>query len=288
MAMNLVEPPASNLPARVLPTSVRYPAQGLPGGPEMALAAPHRANGPYPLVVFSSGFDISAEAYAGLLAHWASAGYVVVDPTYPYTDPSSPAGIDENDIVNHPADLRFVLSAILQSSAAPGGLLSGLVDPSEIAVVGHSDGADVTLATAANSCCLDTRVRAAVIMSGAELASLGGTYYPSKVVPIMVVQGTSDTINPQACSIQLYDGAPSPKYYLSLLGAEHGPPYLDPGPYQSVVATTTTDFLNGYLKGSSQGISELASDGAVPGVATLDTAVSLGPPVGACPGAPAG
>ncbi len=285
-AVNLVEPATGGLPARVLPTSVRYPAQGIPGGPETAMAPPSRDNGPYPLVVFSQGYDVAAEAYAGLLEHWASAGYVVVDPTYPFTDPASAGGVDERDIANHPGDLRFVISSILQASASPSGLLSGLIAQKEVAVVEHSDGGDVTLATAVNSCCRDARITAAVILSGAELASFGGTYYASGGVPLMVVQGTADNVNPAACSIELYNGAPPPKVYLSLLGAEHGPPYLGAGPDESVVATTTTDFLNGYLKGWSQGRAALATDGSVPGVADLSAPPSLGTPAGTCPGAP--
>ena len=287
-ALNLVEPASPGSPTRLLPTAVRYPATGSPGGPEAAGLPPYRAGRPFPLVVFSQWYGIAAEAYAGLLEYWASAGFVVVDPTYPFTDPGSPGGLNEADITNHPGDLQFVIAQILRMSAAHGNLLSGLVDPKAVAVAGHSDGGDVSLATAVNPCCRDTLVKAAVILSGAELAKFGGSYYTSGSVPLMVVQGTADTINPPSCSVQLYNAAPAPKYFLSLLGAAHEPPYLDPGPYRSVVEATTTDFLNGYLKSRPSALTALGTAGSVPGVATTSSVPTLALPGGStCPGAPA-
>ena len=273
---------------RSLPTEVRYPATGPAGTPEQAGANADHTSGPYPLVVFSQGYDISPEAYADLLDAWSAAGYVVADPTYPLTSPSSPGGLDENDIVNHPADLRFVITSLLQDEATTGNPLSGLIDPSEVAVIGHSDGGDVALATASNSCCRDSRIKAVVILSGAELASFGGTYYATPPVPMLVVQGTEDDINPPSCSVQLYDSAPLPKYYLSLAGQSHESPYLQVGQPLGTVEQVTIDFLDGYLRHSTARLDAMAADGLVPGLATLTSAPSLGSPVGSCPGAPPG
>jgi len=284
--LSLVEAAAPGSKPRSIPTVVRYPSLGVAGGSEHPGADPDRTNGPYPLVVFSSGFDIAPEAYATLMESWATAGYVVVDPTYPLTDPGSPAGVDEADIVNHPADLRFVITNLLQASEATGGPLSGLIDASHVAVVGHSDGGDVSLATAANSCCRDPRVKAAIILSGAELSSFGGTYYGSGSVPLFVVQGTNDILNPPACSVQLFNAAPPPKYYLSLLGAGHEPPYLQPGTDQSVVQKATADFLDGYLKASAVALAALTAIGSASSQIVLSTAPSLRAVSGQCPGAP--
>ena len=101
--------------SRSLPTVVRYPARGTAGS-TVPGAVPDRTDGPYPLLVFSQGYQVAAESYAALLTHWAESGYVVVDPTYPLTDPSGPT--NESDIANHPTDLRFVISSVLQA----GGL----------------------------------------------------------------------------------------------------------------------------------------------------------------------
>jgi predicted dienelactone hydrolase len=280
-ALSLSEPASPGTGPRVLPTVVRYPALGSPTQAEQPGAAANRRNGPYPLVVFSQGYDVSAESYFTLLEHWAASGYVVVDPTYPFTDPQDPSGVDEGDIVNHPGDLRYVITSLLQASASSVGVLSGLIDPSEVAVVGHSDGGEVSLATAVSPCCRDPRVKAAVILSGAELASFGNDYYGSGGVPLLVVQGTADTINPPACSIQFYNAAPPPKYYVSLLGAGHAPPYLEAGSDQSVVEEVSTDFLDGYLKGSQAALAAIPADGSVPDVATIST-TAVGPEDGNC------
>ena len=288
VALDIAEPSETGGVVRSLPTEVRYPTSGSAGTEDQPGARADRRYGPYPLVVFSEGYDISPEAYATLLDAWASAGYVVADPTYPLTSPSSPEGLDESDIVNHPADLRFVITSVLQDGATPGGTLSGLIDPSEIAVIGHSDGGDVTLATASNSCCSDGRIKAAVILSGAELASFGGTYYATPPVPMLVVQGTEDDINPPACSVQLYDAAPEPKYFLSLIGQSHEGPYLEAGQPLDTVGKVTIDFLNGYLRHSTAQLDEMTTDGSVAGLATLTSSASAGAPVGSCAGAPLG
>lgn len=278
--------------ARVLPTTVRYPALTAGSG-----AVPLRRGGPFPLIVFSQGYAIAPEAYSALLGDWAADGYVVADPAYPFTTPGDAGGLNENDIVNHPADLQAVISDLVGLATSHSGTLSGLIDTTHIGVAGHSDGGDVTDAVAENSRWRDTRVSAAEVLSGAELASFGGSYSTTPGVPILVVQGTDDDINVPACSEQVYNQAPQPRYYLSLLGAGHHSPYLASGPYQASqsaaqgyekeVVQESTDFWNGYLKGDSAALAALRAGGGVAGVSTL----TAGPAVaqqGSCPGAPAG
>ena len=67
------------------------------------------APGRRPLIVFAHGFDVGPGIYAALLDAWAAHGYVVAAPEFPLTDPAvAGASLDENDINNQPADLRFV------------------------------------------------------------------------------------------------------------------------------------------------------------------------------------
>jgi predicted dienelactone hydrolase len=279
-SFDLVEPEGT-APARSLPTTVWYPATSGAGG----LVA-DRAGAPYPLLVFSQGYDISVSAFEALIEDWASAGFVVAGPTYPHTDPSDLAALDEGDIVEHPADLRFVIGAVLERAQEPGGVLSGLVDPGEIGLAGHSDGGDVTLAVADNSCCRDARVKAAAVLSGAELAAFGGSYFTGPQVPLLVVQGTADTINPPGCSVQIYDAAAAPKSYLDLLGAGHAPPYVDPGPYQQVVAKVTTDFFEATLQKIPAAARAMAGAGDVAGVSELSDGPTAPLAPSGCPGAP--
>lgn len=284
--LSIVEPGVVGATAdRLLPTAIFYPAPGVVAGQGTGVQ-PERTRAPYPLLVFSQGYNISVQAYSTLFADWASAGFVVAVPMYPHTDPSEPSALDENDITNHPADLRFVITALLNAAQRPGALLSGLVNANEIGVIGHSDGADVSLAVSANSCCQDPRVKAAAILSGAELASFGGHYGFSGGVPLLVAQGSADAVNLPACSAQIYDGAGPNKYYLDLLGAPHEPPYSAPGPDQQIVARVTTDFFDGELAGQPAALAALATDGNIAGRSSLTSAASAPQADGVCPGAP--
>jgi predicted dienelactone hydrolase len=222
--------------------------------------------------------------YSYLLQSLASAGFVVAAPTYPYTDRSGP--LNENDIVNHPADLRYVIGVLLASGSSPGSPLSRLIDANEVGVLGQSDGAVVTLAVAADSCCRDRRVKAAAILSGAELTSFGGSYFTTASPPLLVTQGSADTINPPACSAQLYDDAPQPKYYLDLLGAGHIAPYLDPVRDRQIVVQVIADFFAAELLHRPGALGALPADGNVAHHSLLTYGVSSPQPLGSCPGAP--
>jgi predicted dienelactone hydrolase len=271
---------------RRLPTVVRYPAAGRPNGRDNPGAPPDRTEGTFPLVVFSQGYDMPAQAYSWLLHAWASAGFVVAAPTYPYTDPTTPGGPNEGDIVHHPADLRFVIATLRKREVPAGGPLTQEINPAEIAVIGQSDGGDVSLAVASDSCCRDPLVKAAVILSGAELRSFGGSYYADGSVPLFVVQGTADTINPPGCSVELYDQAPRPKYYLDLIGAPHLPPYVTPGPDRTLVEKAVVDFLRYYLERRSSARAALARAGNQPSVASLSSRATGPGSEMYCPGAP--
>ena len=54
--------------------------------------------------------------------------------------------------------------------------LAGLVDPHEIGVAGHSHGGVTTLGLAANTCCHDDRVKAAIVLSGDSLTFPKGEF----------------------------------------------------------------------------------------------------------------
>jgi len=121
---------AAGTPVRLLPTVVRYPALGRPNGGENRGAPPARAGGPFPLIVFSQGYETNDSAYAWLMDRWTSAGYVVAAPTYPFTAPTSASGVNESDIVNHPTDLRYVISTLLAGSGQTASVRR-LFDPAK-------------------------------------------------------------------------------------------------------------------------------------------------------------
>ncbi len=275
---------------RSLPTIIRYPSLGTPGvNYQSPGSSPVKSASPYPLIVFSQGFDISAEAYIALLNTWASAGYIVADPTYPSTDPSTPGGPQRSDLVNHPSDLREVINYLSSMNSMAGTPLNGIIDTSSVGVVGHSDGGDVALAAVANSRDIIPGIKAAAILSGAEYQPFGGSYFSTgQSTPLLVVQGTNDNINPPGCSAQIYNGAAKPKYFLGIIGASHESPYLDSGAEQKLVMTMTTLFFDTWLKGEASGaqLLNLQAQSAT-SISFWSNGTSIPETLnGSCPGAP--
>ena len=218
--------------ARALTTYVRYPAA--PGGP-------------FPLIVFGHGFAVTPAPYARLLDAWARAGFVVAAPVFPLGNANAPGGPDESDLHNQPADMSFVVSALVRASRA-GGQLPGLINPRQIALAGQSDGGDTALAAAYDPRFRDPRIDAAVILSGAEIPGLGTFAFPRRGPALLATQGTADTINLPSETELFFTAAPGPKYLLRIFGAGHLGPYTTPGLQLAVVERVTIAFLRRYLE----------------------------------------
>ena len=216
---------------RTLVTVVRYPATG----------------GPYPLIVFAHGYALTPAPYAGLLRTWTRAGYVVAAPVFPLENANAPGGPDESDLINQPQDMSFVIGKLLNLNGRATGVLGGKIDPSLVAVAGHSDGAETALAVAYDHRFRNRRIRAAIVLSGSALPGMGG--FPPKGPPLLAVQGTADSTNAPASTAAYFGLARSPKFLLWLLGAAHLPPYTDQQPQLGIVERATIAFLDHYLKG---------------------------------------
>lgn len=216
---------------RSLETVVRYPASG----------APH------PLIVFAHGFALMPATYDRLLSAWAEAGYVVAAPAFPLEKADAPGGSSQSDLVNEPRDVSFVISRLLNLNARRGGVLDGKIDAARIAVAGHSDGAVAALAVAYDRRFRDPRVRAAIVLSGAELSGMGS--FPPRGPPLLAVQGTADPINAPATTAAYFERAHRPKFLLWLVGASHLPPYTTQEPQLGIVENATVAFLDHYLQG---------------------------------------
>jgi dienelactone hydrolase len=255
------------LPSRHLPTVVRYPVASSPAPGDVGGAAPATSSGPFPLIVFSAGFNSSPAVYAALLHTWASAGYVVAAPAFPLTTQGGP--LDEQDVNNQPGDLSFVITSVLARDRTAGNTLSRLVDPAHIAATGHSDGGETVMGIATNSCCRDGRITAAVEMSGDERAFPGGAYFGGHTPPLLEIQGDHDPINDYSLATQIYAQAPAPKFLLTLLGGGHLEPFTTDTPHLVVVALCTIDFFDHYLKNGADGLPRLRADVVSAGNATL-------------------
>jgi dienelactone hydrolase len=82
-----------------------------------------------------------------------------------------------------------------------------LIDPRAIAVSGQSDGGETALAVAF----LDRRVRAAVILSGAQIPHTGPLRFAERSSPMLATQGTGDVVNPPNLTDALFGRARRPK-----------------------------------------------------------------------------
>ncbi len=264
-----IELPDGTREPRPLLTEIRYPALGAPGATDLLNAPAARADGPFPLIVFGHGFAVTPALYARLLQSWARAGYVVAAPVFPLENADAQGGPDESDLINQPADMRFVISSLLAASSASSGPFAGLLNPTRIAVAGQSDGGDTALAVAYDSSFHDPRVSAAVILSGAEIPGASGFTFAPGSPPLLATQGTADTVNLPSATNAFFEAAQRPKYLLSLIGAEHLPPYSYQQPQLAIVERVTIAFLDGYLKHSPGALARLMSLGSVPGVASM-------------------
>lgn len=280
--LTLVDPSRSTMargtrPAvgtRTLTTTVRYPQPTSAATADSAsadttnstsaeLATATSTHGPFPLVIFAEGFDISADRYEGLLDGLASAGYVVAAPEFPMTSSTYPGEPVESDLVNQPADVSFVLSSLLEANGAPGAL-QGLIAPSQCAVVGHSDGAFVAAALGFNPPSRDRRFSAIVILSGQSGDIRSGAGLEDSP-PVLFAHGTEDEFNRYSIAEELYGAVAPPRYLLTIPGGRHLEPFTT-DPIRPAVTAVVANFLDLRLRGISASAQRLAESGNAPGL----------------------
>lgn len=194
-----------------------------------------------PLVIFAHGYQVGPMPYLALLQSWAAHGYVVAAPEFPLTD-AAVAGrnLDESDIDNQPQDLRFVTDSLV----AAGSPVAARIDAAEIAVAGHSDGAESAVAASiATVPPGEPPFKALVAMSVQQLPGVSKTDNP----PMLVTQGDQDTINPPSYGYQVYTEGTSPKYLLVLRGGGHLPPIESGSAWLPGIEAVTEAFLDCYL-----------------------------------------
>lgn len=223
---------------------------------DVVVRYPVGAAGPFPLIVFGHGYAVSPTPYAPLLDAWARAGYVVAAPVFPLENANAPGGPNENDLVNQPGDMSLVITSLEDRVSPQAARLARLINFRRIAVAGQSDGGDTALA-AAYGPQRDSRITAAVILSGAEDPFAPRFAFPRHAPPLLAVQGTADTINPPELTYYFFGLASPPKYLLKLVGASHLPPYTEAGPELTTVERVSLAFLGRYLKGRGVALARL-------------------------------
>ena len=163
-----------------------------------------------------------------------------------------------------------VITSMLGLSGQQHDLFSGLLSDQEIGAAGQSDGGDTVAALAASTCCMDHRLKAAAVLSGAEWPAMPGQYFPAGTPPMLFTQGNADTVNPPSASVLMYrtDQAGA-RYYLNLFGASHLVPYEGTNPAERLTARVTLAFFNRYVLGQAGALAPMMQDGNAPGLATL-------------------
>ena len=230
------------IPTRELLMEIRYPRPGSPSKTRQP------APGPLPLIVFAPGFMQCGLHYFDMLKYWATAGYVVAVVNFPKSDCKVGDAATESDMINQPYDVSYAITTLLAMSKAKSGLFAGLIDASKIGIAGQSDGGDTVAAVAASSCCIDRRVKAIAVQSGAEWPPMPGNYFTRTPAPILFTQGSADTINPPGCSVQMWrDDRNKTRFYLDMLGATHTEPYWGINRYEKITVRVTLAFFDRYV-----------------------------------------
>ena len=228
-------------------------------------------NGPYPLILHAHGSGGDPRKFTEIAKAWAQHGYVVAVPTFPLTSDTSGGSSVIGDYVSQPADLHFVLDQVLSLTTAPNTALTGKVDQQHIGLSGLSLGGATAYGLAFNTCCRDPRVTAVVIMSGIRLAF--GNHGDVFDKPILIFHGTDDPVIAYSTAGPAYASAAAPKYFVTLIGAGHAPPYEDtPDPHDGIVTTVTLDFWDAYLKAQDTSRTDLLADANQPPLSTLQSA----------------
>jgi pimeloyl-ACP methyl ester carboxylesterase len=243
--INLVDP------SRVTPARGDVPAHA---GRVLStvISRPIGGSGPLPLVVFAHGWNSNPTVYEPLLDAWASAGYLVAAPTFPdsaNTLPGSP-------VSNYPAqarDISFVITSLLAGSAGP-------VDPTRIAVAGHSDGGTDIALLALNPSYADPRVRAYLSLSGEIPSGIPGPWGTPTSGALLVAVGTDDEYGLFPRATQVFKAADvASKVLLTVSGGDHLGMYIGVSAEAMVVREETVRFLDASLQPEGATLAQLTS-----------------------------
>ena len=200
------------------------------------------ADGRFPLVLFSHGLHGSPVRYAAAIAGWASAGFVVAAPVYPFTGLGA-GHFDRDDVVNQPGDAAYVIKQVRRLDRKVGDQLAGHLDVDRVAAVGHSAGGYTTTGLFVKR--HPSWLRAGVVIAG----WLAPGAYGGPQASMLFIQGARDTVVPVEQGRAAYDAVPWWKSYVLLPDSWHAD-YMTPGAKQyRRMDSTVTDFLRWTLDG---------------------------------------
>lgn len=205
--------------SRSFTVEVWYPAMAAADEAEVVDAPVDARAGPYPLIVFAHGFSAFRRQSASYAQHLASHGYVVASPDFPGTTLTAPGGARLYGLLDQPADVSFIIDALLVKSADGESPLGGTIEPEAIAMTGHSLGGLTAMLTAFGERA-DGRIDAILPISP-PACFLPADFSEARHVPTMVVGGANEQIVSPSWIAYAYEIAPTPKYFVSIAGADH-------------------------------------------------------------------
>jgi|GEM_PF-942987 len=208
------------------------------------------AAGRFPVIVFSHGAGGSQNCCEALTEHWASYGYVTIQPTHE-DSAAQRRDAGEEDVrfmqavrdalkqpslwESRPRDVSFVLASLGElEKLVPG--LAGKMDGQHIGVGGHSMGSFTTEAVAGalvdlpgkpGTSFADPRVKAALCLSpqGPGQFGLSETSFRTMRTPFLGITGSQDSLGPIASPEwhkKPFELSPvGDKYHVFIDGANH-------------------------------------------------------------------
>jgi poly(3-hydroxybutyrate) depolymerase len=219
------------------------------------LLVPVGASGLRPLVVFAHGWNSDPGVYAALLDDWAAAGFVVAAPVFPDSTDLYP-GSPVSNYADQALDISFVITSLLHDEMVP-------IDPTRIAVTGHSDGGTDVALMALDPAYADTRVRAYVCMSGEMPSGVTGYTVATTGAAFLVAVGSADEYGLYPLSTQVFQAAKAAaKAMLVEPGGDHLGSFIGTTPAAAAMRDVETQFL------------ELALEPRTPTAAAMDDALA--------------
>ena len=281
-------------PHEVLIKSMQLPFPALDKDLPLRIAFPEDG-GPFPVIVFSHGNGSSKDHYSAYADHWASHGYVVIQPTH--MDSTSLGGSMRN--MNYAKmmaisdsrrrDMRFIVDSLTQlEQQIPG--LAGKIDPERLVAAGHSMGGATALRLAglvfidpqddSETDYRDERFDALLLVSDpGNNRLMPDAPWKAVAIPTFIATGTNDyggmpkkpgqSVEKDVRFPQDWVMPDTANHYLFVDGMDH---YLGglickenvPGPKDydalQIVDAVSTAFLDAYMKEDEAAMAFLRSD----------------------------
>lgn len=240
----------------------------------------------FPIVVFSHGAWGTRADYPLLIQHWASHGYVCLQPSHgdSLVQPGQlPDTSKFREWSSRPLDVSFLLNSIAEIEAEVPAL-AGRMDLAKVGAGGHSFGAGTAQILAGarlrhrpTQPFRDARVRAVLLWSPQGAGQLHDPSSWSKIrIPMLTVTGTLDygRGGGPAWRMEPFRGAPAGNKYLVVVeGAQHDLggigrtstvfPYPHDEREAAILQRVSLEFWDAYLKAAPASLAFMKGEGIV-------------------------